>query len=626
MTRRTSSTPVEIKSYSRRGPRSSGGGESKKTVSVQSVWRFFCPPLTAGTDAFLQPSDEEVLGYDEPSDEDEGEDDFDEDAASYADGSAGDGQGSDEEPERLGNFGREKADYYNADAAETEADALEEEKEARRIQQKQLESMTEADFGFDESQWLDEEEGETKRRTVTEVLPEQKISDDIPPEERIKILNARYPEFTPLAKDLLKLQSAHESFKLQVEAVEVLQKHNPELRDQKTTTTPVVVTKYRALTAYLGALSMYFALLTSSTSKSSQPMAPSVLREHPVIKTLVSCRQLWEAAQLIPTPDLAHTTLDIPRGQAAHAVARVSENGNSNMALAKSISSNAEVSTKEKRSGKRKSRAERAARAAAESEEAARRARVAAAEASLAELDNLVTKRPRLAKIQNNRDDGSDLGDEGPLTAEEAAAKAQRKKSLRFYTSQIAQKANKRGNASRDAGGDTDLPYKERTRDRIERLNREAEKRGNTGADLGGSDDEDQQPTNREREANDSDDEYYQTITSRAAAKKEQKSAISAAHAAAAAQNGHVTNLTETIGSDGKRGISYEIAKNKGLTPHRKKDVRNPRLKKKKQYEKKLKRLGSSGQRQVYKGGEGRGGYGGESTGINRSVIRSVKL
>lgn len=37
---------------------------------------------------------------------------------------------------------------------------------------------------------------------------------------------------------------------------------------------------------------------------------------------------------------------------------------------------------------------------------------------------------------------------------------------------------------------------------------------------------------------------------------------------------------------DNKRAITYEMAKNKGLTPHRKKDQRNPRVKYKNKYRK----------------------------------------
>ena len=66
----------------------------------------------------------------------------------------------------------------------------------------------------------------------------------------------------------------------------------------------------------------------------------------------------------------------------------------------------------------------------------------------------------------------------------------------------------------------------------------------------------------------------------------------------------------EEVNEDGKRKITYAIEKNKGLAPRRKKDVRNPRVKKRKQYEAKQKKFASM--RPVWKGGEPKGGYQGE--------------
>ena len=66
------------------------------------------------------------------------------------------------------------------------------------------------------------------------------------------------------------------------------------------------------------------------------------------------------------------------------------------------------------------------------------------------------------------------------------------------------------------------------------------------------------------------------------------------------------------------------MLKNKGLTPHRPKDVRNPRVKKRKKFEKAKKKVAS--QKAVYKGGIGDvGKYGGERSGISK-VVKSVRL
>lgn len=45
--------------------------------------------------------------------------------------------------------------------------------------------------------------------------------------------------------------------------------------------------------------------------------------------------------------------------------------------------------------------------------------------------------------------------------------------------------------------------------------------------------------------------------------------------------------------TDEKRGITYQISKNKGLTPRRKKELRNPRVKNRMKYRKaKIRRKG----------------------------------
>lgn len=73
---------------------------------------------------------------------------------------------------------------------------------------------------------------------------------------------------------------------------------------------------------------------------------------------------------------------------------------------------------------------------------------------------------------------------------------------------------------------------------------------------------------------------------------------------------------------DGKRGITYQIAKNKGLTPHRKKELRNPRVKHRNKYRKAvIRRKGAV--REVKKETTR---YDGEWSGINASVIKSIKI
>ncbi|KNE58620.1 hypothetical protein AMAG_04183 [Allomyces macrogynus ATCC 38327] len=74
--------------------------------------------------------------------------------------------------------------------------------------------------------------------------------------------------------------------------------------------------------------------------------------------------------------------------------------------------------------------------------------------------------------------------------------------------------------------------------------------------------------------------------------------------------------------SSGKRLASYDILKNKGLTPKRKKEDRNPRLKHRRKFEKKVKKLKTVKRVAT----ELKGGYQGELTGIKTHLTRSIKL
>lgn len=75
----------------------------------------------------------------------------------------------------------------------------------------------------------------------------------------------------------------------------------------------------------------------------------------------------------------------------------------------------------------------------------------------------------------------------------------------------------------------------------------------------------------------------------------------------------------------GPRSLTRAILANKGLTPHRSKSVRNPRVKKRQKFEKAKKKLSS--QKAIYKGGLSQSGgiYEGEKSGISR-VVKSVRL
>ncbi|OAD69295.1 hypothetical protein PHYBLDRAFT_159902 [Phycomyces blakesleeanus NRRL 1555(-)] len=191
--------------------------------------------------------------------------------------------------------------------------------------------------------------------------------------------------------------------------------------------------------------------------------------------------------------------------------------------------------------------------------------------------------------------------------------KLAKKKSIRDYVAKIDSKQLK---MAAKYHGDSDLPYRD---------NNKYSKTGvrqplDNSADLDGADwdAEDNKTASAVRNGTNDDDEdnYYEEVAGSKAAKKEAKLAEYEA--------GRVPIVDGDFKvEDGhKRLASYQILKNKGLTPHRRKTVRNTRVKHRNKFEKQVKKLSSV--KQIVK--EQHSGYGGESTGIKTNVARSVKL
>ncbi|KAK8915553.1 hypothetical protein H634G_07792 [Metarhizium anisopliae BRIP 53293] len=556
-------------------------------------------------DEDMELSDEEILGY-EDSDSDEQDDEPDarpqiksKKAITKQDDAQDDLEDGGEEDDQgdSGWWGSSKQEYYDADNIETEADALEEEAEAKRLQQKKLSKMREEDFVFDGDEWLtgepELEEGDGK---VVEVLKDIEVTPEMSIEERSRLLSTRYPEFEHLASELEELHPVYLGLK-------------EDAANQPDTSIEAI--KYWVLGCYVATLASYFAILTSparDAGKLQKPLSTTDLRDHEVMETLLSCREAWDRVKNLTAasnPDETSLSLaaDLDGQYALNDAPAVLD------------------TTKKKKSVKKDK--------VSAAKEAKKLDKARAIENTVSDLYNLPigsgkSKRKSKSSSASKEDNNSDFGEEDTLDARAAADKAARKKSLKFYTSQITQKANKRAGAGRDAGGDMDIPHRERLRDRQARLLAEAEKRGKRdskhGADLGDdSDDDDNTAANALR--ND-EDEYYDMVANKSKNKREEKAARYAAYAAASKADRVVEN--EEVGEDGKRKITYAIEKNKGLAPKRNKDVRNPRVKRRKQYEAKQKKLKSM--KPVWKGGEPKGGYQGETSGINVGVVKSIKL
>ena len=243
-------------------------------------------------------------------------------------------------------------------------------------------------------------------------------------------------------------------------------------------------------------------------------------------------------------------------------------------------------------------------------------------------------------------------GEVTALQYHDVADKQARKKSLRFYVSRIESSSSRRTNARANAiGGDDDIPYRERRKEREAGLEKERERKAGKGQLGAGGDDLDdvdpeiskeEKKRKRKRGLDDEDAEedagitgYYDLVKQATAAKKARKKA----EYEAATTRYVLANLTASMGrnssntsrpeldpesTSGPRSITRAILKNKGLTPRRSKAVRNPRVKKRQKYDQAKKKVAS--QKAVYKGGIGDvSRYSGEQSGISK-VVKSVRL
>ncbi|CAH7688415.1 Sas10 C-terminal domain-domain-containing protein [Phakopsora pachyrhizi] len=196
---------------------------------------------------------------------------------------------------------------------------------------------------------------------------------------------------------------------------------------------------------------------------------------------------------------------------------------------------------------------------------------------------------------------------EPSLSENSKDSKKSKKKDLRFYTSKIDAKGKRREKAIKGLSG-----YSGGSETRV------VKKQDHSLAVANDMDVTMNGPEDNEEEG------YYNTIkelkrSAKLAKKKEHDERNMAERDA----------LTAEEAGSGPREITRQILKNKGLTPKRAKENRNPRVKKRLRFEKANKKISS--QRPVYKADQAAksrelNGYSGEKTGVKVNVVKSRKL
>lgn len=488
-------------------------------------------------------------------------------------------------------WGSTKNEYYGADEIEDDEDAKEIEKEALRQQKKHLQELNMEDYLDDE---LDEEwskdakqfdiaefQSSTKQTDTSVSIKDLKTMD---PEAKSEYLKTMLPEYMPLCKELSELSAVLDSLKAQTE-------------------TESAKLKTLALSSYLATISSYFGILFHELQTNEEFTS---MRDHPVMETILTSKEVWRQASELPDTDPVPASEQLQHSDVSDVDAEDIEELDQDMLNDIPVGNDSESESE-----------------LLQDEDAEEQDNDD--DADLDDFEEYVVQ-SRIAKDNNKSKKTSEEAADDFLEAEmnevDAQEKKARRRTLRFYTSKIDQQSNKKLDK---LGGDDDIPYKERLFERQQRLLEEARKRGlhdKNGADLDDNEYNSQDEKAAEDINNESTINYYKQIQKERQQRKDDRHN---AHKTAviAAREGKLAEAIESVGEDGKRAINFQILKNKGLTPKRKKDNRNARVKKRKKYEQAKKKLKSV--RAVYSGGQS-GAYEGEKTGIKKNLIRSVKF
>ncbi|EMR10409.1 hypothetical protein PNEG_01124 [Pneumocystis murina B123] len=499
-------------------------------------------------------TDEEVLKLDVTSSDEENKDSISENLNNLEDNS--------EDELDLQNWGRSKKNYYDADLLSEEGDIIEEEKEALRLQKLYLSKLKKEDFIDDLEDWKEKEINE-KKIDQSEVVTEELLSsipDNLSNEEAINYLKKIYPEFTLLTKEYCYLFPQLDPLKTSYEKATGSQLKLLEL-------------KFFTLSAYLGVLAMYFSIIVDPDKDVVS------MKDHPIMISLMRFKELWEKIENI---DSEIVEIDIKtQSEESDTVKNDLNIKLHNKKKEKKPVKDIKQETKE------------------HSGSIFDDLNILNVKKSFQSMKNVFDK---LKNDDDYKEDYLNINNPNSTT---------KRRSLKFYTTQINQKTAKRSKFPNS--GDTDLPYQEHGKEHIRSIKK-------TEARIKDDDIFSKSEPESDLQTNDSDENYYNMLSN---ATKKRKLEGKIAHDMEKEAKKQSMYNTENEIINGKRKIRYDIEKNKGIIPYRPKEVRNPRVKKRKKYEVAKKKLASK--IAIYKGPP-KDVYKGEATGIKTHLVKSVKF
>ncbi|KAL4081082.1 Sas10 C-terminal domain-containing protein [Scleroderma citrinum] len=582
-------------------------------------------------------------------------------------------QPAEEEEEET--WGHGKHAYYSSNAAQIDSDDEEaqelEEQEARRLQIRARDEMRDDDFGLGEVI-----EGDVEQEDAEEALEVSGPTvQDVPRDKQslLRFLERENPEAIALARDWDDTARTLMETKARIEALKESETDAMELGLQHM--------HYQALLTYTTTLAFYLYMRASD----KYATRPQLLRSHPILKRILTLKRslhmlenigvgqntsnesgddgnedededvedslggggtLWDRIKMqLESDELAELIKDAegssPSPPSSPRSKSPKKKSKSSSAVADDSALTASLSSSDAKPPRKK-----------------RKTAVDAPVFDLIEPDFTSTSSKKKTKHNSKiaADTSANLidsyGEATALSNADENDKQARKKSLRFHVSRIESSSSRRQNARANAlGGDDDIPYRERKKEREARLQKERQQRQGEKLGMGGDDLDDIDPElggghndimasnvshkskkRRRTTMEDGDDDnggerddqgndalrYYDLVKTAVAHKKAKKKADYEAAVAASRPE-----FEDDI-SCGPRSVTRDILKNKGLTPKRPKSVRNPRVKKRLKYDKATKKVAS--QRAVYKGGIGDvSKYEGERSGISK-VIKSIAL